>query len=94
MPLRPVGWRLCILLTVIFSAGCGLNKTVEKSPPDGVPENAILVSGQLYMVSLSEDATGCMMYRPYSPTGSVVAAIFYRTADGRFVLNKAESACK
>ena len=59
----------------------------------GVPEGAIAVGDDVYMVPIAEDDTGCMMYRMFSPTKAVVQAIHYRTADDRFVMDKERAAC-
>ncbi len=34
------------------------------------------------------------MYRPFSPKHSVVGAIFYKGANGKFVIDKGKSDCK
>jgi hypothetical protein len=58
-----------------------------------VPEGAIAVGDDVYMVPIAKDDTGCMMYRAFSPTKAVMQAIHYRTEDDRFVMNKDEAAC-
>lgn len=58
-----------------------------------VPENAIRVSDNYYMVPLVEAVSGCQAYRAFSPTALVAQAIFYRTVDGRFVMDRNEAAC-
>ncbi len=86
--------HLSILAIFIFSAGCQPSKTEAISPSEGIPANAILVSDQLYMVPVGKDNTGCTMYRAFSPYHSVVAAIFYKGTDGKFVMDKGKSDCK
>ncbi len=58
-----------------------------------VPEGAIAVGDDIYMVPIAKDDAGCMMYRMFSPTKAVVQAIHYRTADDRFVMDQDEAAC-
>lgn len=58
-----------------------------------IPENAIQVGDQLFMVPLSERVQECQAYRPFSPTHRVQQAIHYRTADGRFVRDRGQAVC-
>jgi len=58
-----------------------------------VPEDAIAVGDDVYMVPIGEDGTGCPMFRAFSPGKAVIQAIHYRTEDGRFVTDKGEAAC-
>ena len=84
-------------------AGCGnetaLGEATDKSAAPTVaadarlPDGAIAIGDDVYMVPIGEDAQGCAMYRVFSPTKAVVQAIHYRTADDRFVMNKGEAAC-
>lgn len=59
-----------------------------------VPENAIPVGDRYYMVPLAETVRGCRAYRPFSPTGRVPQAIYYRTVDGRFVTDRRQAVCE
>ena len=86
--------RFSTLVIILFATGCQPSKTAAISPSEGIPENAILVSDQLYMVPIGKDNTGCTMYRAFSPNQSVVAAVFYKGADGKFVIDKGKSDCK
>jgi hypothetical protein len=45
------------------------------------------------MLPMGEDATGCRMYQPWSPTLSVVQALHWRTADGGFTLDREKADC-
>ena len=81
------------LSIMISLAACQSGATVSTPLPSDVPENALHVKGDLYMIPIKKDKSGCMMYRAYSTTGSAVAAIFYRAAEGGFVMSKAKSAC-
>ena len=86
--------RFSTLVIILFATGCQPSKTATTSPAEGVPENAILVGDQLYMVPIGKEKTGCQMYRAFSPNHSVVAALFYKGADGKFVIDKGKSDCK
>ena len=79
-----------ILFAVV---ACQREPIVSKPLPPGVPENAIHVKDDLYMIPIKQDNSGCMMYRAHSTKGAAVAAIFYRAADGGFVMDKSKSAC-
>ena len=86
--------RFSILAIILFTTGCQPSKTAAISPSEGIPENAILVGDQLYMVPIDKNNTGCQMYRAFSPNHAVVAAIFYKGVDGKFVMDKGKSDCK
>lgn len=58
-----------------------------------LPNGAIAVGDDAYMVPIGKDAQGCAMYRVFSPTKAVAQAIYYRADDDRFVMNKYEAAC-
>ena len=84
-----------LILAIVFSAsGCQSSKMVQVVQAKGVPANAILISDGLYMVPVGKDGTGCQMYRPFSPNHYVVASIFYKSSDGKFVIDKGKSDCK
>ena len=86
--------RFLILAIILFATGCQPSRTATTSPVEGIPADAILVGDQLYMVPIGKDKTGCQMYRAFSPNHSVVAAIFYKGAGGKFVIDKGKSDCK
>jgi len=86
--------RFSILAIILLATGCQSGKTAATSPAEGIPVDAILVGDQLYMVPIGIDKIGCQMYRAFSPNHSVVAAIFYKAADGKFVMDKGKSDCK
>ena len=71
------------------AGGSGL----RSAPSQPVPDNAIAVSDELYYVPLAEPVQGCRAYRQFSPTRAVTAAIYFRTADGRFVLDRNQAVC-
>ncbi len=86
--------RFSILAIILFTTGCQPSKTAATSLAEGIPANAILVGDQLYMVPIDKNNTGCQMYRAFSPNHAVVAAIFYKGVDGKFVMDKGKSDCK
>jgi len=65
-----------------------------KLPSSKIPDSAIHVGEELYMIPVSKDKSSCTMYRAFSPNRAVVAAMFFRTADGKFVIDKNKSNCK
>lgn len=84
-------------------AGCGSETAVSEGTDKSatptaatdtrVPDGAIAVGDDVYMVPLGKDAQGCAMYRAFSPTKAVAQVLQYRAADGQFVMNKDEAAC-
>lgn len=87
MIVRTIG----VLLWLVLS-GCA-GAAPEDGPPADIPEDAIAVGEDMYMVPLGRDAGGCMMFQAHAPDKLVAQVIQYRTADGRFVANKREAAC-
>ena len=85
---KPLG----IALAACVLASCTASPVVE-SGADGLPEGAIPVGEDLYMVPAGVDDTGCPWFRAFSPTKMVVQAMFYRAAEGGFVMDKAEAVC-
>ena len=84
-----------LLVAAMFLAiGCSTNKELNTPVTKGIPANAILVSDQLYMVPMSKDESACTLYRAFSPNSSVLAAMFYKTGDGKFVSDKRKSECQ
>lgn len=61
--------------------------------PPPVPPNAIPAGDDIYYVPLPEPVQGCRAYRPFSQTRAVTAAIYFRTSDGRFVLDHTDAVC-
>jgi hypothetical protein len=88
---------------VVALAGCGneqaMNGNTEKSGAptaardDRIPDGAIAVGDDVYMVPMDKDAEGCTMFRTFSPTKAVTQAIQYRRADGTFTTDKGGAAC-
>ncbi len=60
---------------------------------DAVPEGAIPVTPDLYMLPMGVDDDGCPIFQPWSPTLMVVQALHWRTADGAFTLDRESAAC-
>ena len=90
----PVKVRFSILAIMFLAVGCQPDTKVRTSPAEGIPANAIVVGDDLYMVPVGSDDNGCQMYRTFSLNNAVVAAMFFRTADGKFVIDKNKSNCK
>ena len=92
--------RLCVkfqpilLAIVLFAVGCQPSETATTSAAGSIPENAILVGDQRYMIPIGKNDAGCQMYRAFSPNNAVIAAIFYRTADAKFVIDKGKAYCE
>ena len=61
----------------------------DRQPPPG----AIRVEEDLYMIELGTDDAGCRQYSAWSSTGAVVAAVYYRRADGSFTLFRSNADC-
>ena len=84
-------------------AGCGnetamSGNTVKSRAPaaasdNRVPDNAIAVGDDVFMVPLGKDADGCAMFRTFSPTKAVTQAIQYQRADGTFTVDKNAANC-
>ena len=93
-PSLPVKAKILLLATMLFATGCPSSEMSTIPPPSRIPANAIHVGEQLYMVPTGKIDKGCQMYRAFSPSHSVVAAIFYKGADGKFLIDKGKSDCK
>lgn len=86
--------RELFLTALLVLGACGpLGGAQSSQRPAAVPENAIEVGIDYYMVPLDERVQGCPAYRPFSPTLRVQQAIHYRTADGRFVRDRSQAVC-
>ena len=83
-------------------AGCSEAGGLRDEPPGpeaagpeaAVPAGAVPIGSGFYMVPMGEDADGCQRFRLHSPTRYTNPVVYYRTADGSFVLEKARAACK
>lgn len=56
-----------------------------------VPDDAILVGDDFYMVPAGVDPDGCPRFRAFAQRQSVPAVMFYRRRDGSFTQNKLEA---
>ena len=76
-----------------------MSKATDKSAAASVasytqlPNGAIAVGDDFYVVPMGKDAQGCVMYSVFSLTKVVGQMILYRTDDDRFVTNKDDAAC-
>ncbi len=98
MDTRSVLIPVCLALCACGSDIAGAERTRQGPAEPGraaadVPEGAIRVRDDFFMVPLDEKVNGCRAHRAFSPTAMVPQAIYYRTADGRFVMNRAEAVC-
>lgn len=98
--------RATALLVLLGLAGCGLGlgdrrpgntagdsaEPTAEAPPSP-PAGAIPVSPDLYMLPMGTDSDGCALFQPWSPTMAVVQALHWRTADGRFTLDRSRADC-
>ncbi len=86
--------RVAVLLTLLSLAACvteGAEGRAASSQP--LPAGAIEVAEDFYMVPLDRPVSGCQAYRAFSRTKRVLQAIYYRTADGRFVTDRKQADC-
>lgn len=89
--LRPLATVL-LFLALLVSACSGPAK------PE-IPENAIPMGEDLYMVPLDRPLDGCPAFRAFSPTRMVLQAIFFRTKaefreeEGTFTLDRNKADC-
>lgn len=80
--------------TMLFLNACAMNepsKTAKNGAP--VPEGAIPVSADLYMLPMGTDEAGCPVFQPWSPTLMVVQALHWRTPEGTFTLDRDAADC-
>ena len=87
--------RTALLTTGLWLAACGPNSgtgTPARDSPE-VPAGAIEIGEDHYMVPLDQPVDGCPAYRAFSRTRMVAQAIYFRAADGRFVLDRQRADC-
>lgn len=71
-------------------------KTLDRGVLAGkVPDAAIQVSDDLFMIPAGLDEEGCEMFKPHSASGNPVKTAFYfRQADGGFGIARDPAVCK
>lgn len=86
--------RLCASLPLLLAGSLAAVASSSGAEGDGIPAGAIPVGDDdLYQVPSGEDEAGCPMFRLFSPTQMVVQAIFWRTPDGDFTMDRTEADC-
>ena len=92
-----MGVSMAPLLTMLVAgvlAACDARPSGEVSPSAAeLPAGAVAIGDDIYMVPAGRDDTGCPWFRAFSPTKLVVQAMFYRAADGGFVMARSEAVC-
>ena len=84
----------CLAASLLLLNACAMADTPETSANRApVPEGAIPVSADLYMLPMGIDETGCPVFQPWSPTLMVVQALHWRTAEGTFTLDRDAADC-
>jgi hypothetical protein len=58
-----------------------------------IPQDAIKLRDNYYMLPIGADDDGCAMFRPYAPGMMTDQAIRFRRADGSFTMAREEAAC-
>lgn len=84
----------CGLIMAAYLGACvsPLEETGDMAERD-VPEDAIQVAPELYMLPMGTDEEGCATFQPWSPTLSVVQALHWRTAAGDYTLDRNAADC-
>lgn len=85
---------LLLSLALAGVAWAGGNEPGEGTAGTEIPEGAILVGEELYMVPAGEDADGCRQYTAWSPTMMVTMVIQYRDRAGGFTPDKTQALCE
>jgi hypothetical protein len=68
--------------------------THGSEPAADIPEGAIKVRDDYYMLPAGVDDNGCRMFTPFAPGMMTDQAIRFRRADGSFTLSREEAACE
>jgi hypothetical protein len=98
---RPPSWLPAALIGILVQAGCAPAGSGDVRLGPGaprlvaeLPDGAIPIGSELYMLPIGRDEDGCMMYQLHAPRGMVIQAIHYRTAAGSFTLDKQDADCR
>lgn len=86
---------LLVVSALLSLNACAMAEAPE-TPADAnvpVPEAAIQVGPELYMIPMGTDERGCPVFQPWSPTLMVVQALHWRAADGSFTLDRDAADC-
>lgn len=87
---------LCVAIGACVETPSEAIKGLAQSTAGAIPPGVAWVEEDVYMKPVGKDKdSGCTMYTMVStsPGKGVVAAIFYRSAAGRFVMDKREAGC-
>lgn len=82
-----------VAAAIAVALACGGCAATPHADPAPVPDNAVQVGEDLYMVPLPGRIGGCQAYRQASRTRMVTAALYYRGRDGGFVLDRNKAVC-
>ncbi len=97
------GWRkvsalaLAAMMSACMNVVPNESKDLVPATQKALPPGSVMMEEGIYMVPVGEDeGTGCTMYTMVSRVSgkAVIAAIFWRTLNGKFVLNKREADCR
>lgn len=78
---------LGILLVITLTACAGASEPA-------VPDSAIEIGRDLYMVPVGTDERGCTRYNLVARERETVQAVFYRDQRGDFTTNRADAGCR
>jgi len=90
----PPLFRMAAVAIVTTLMACNDQANDRKHSELQLPDNAIQVDGDLYMIPIRKPAGPCTPYRTASKTGAAIAAIHYRKTDGTFVTDKLLAGCR
>lgn len=85
--------RLGVVASLLLTACATAERPGRPADAAVVPEAAIAVGPDLYMVPMGADSSGCPVFQPWSPTLMVVQALHWRTKNGDFTLDREAADC-
>lgn len=93
-----LSWIFCLpIATLVGLSACQheANPIVNTEAANlGPPQQGVKNAGGTSMSFIGIDGDGCEMFQPVAKEGElVVAAIYHRTEDGEFILNKDKAFC-